>query len=166
MRGVHLQCHIGTDTISLARLGATMTVLDFSGAAIAEARRLSATCGTAVEFVEADVYDAAPCLRRERSIRVHGHRRAVLAARRAAVGRGGRRAVAPGGGCSIREGHPVLWSIDERQTDRLVIGYPYFERAEPLVDDAPGTYVPPMSSSPTTPPTAGITDWARSSPPC
>src|SRR5687767_1308182 len=25
LRGVHLQCHIGTDTVSLARLGATMT---------------------------------------------------------------------------------------------------------------------------------------------
>src|ERR687883_293245 len=29
-RGVHLQCHIGTDTISLARLGARMTGVDFS----------------------------------------------------------------------------------------------------------------------------------------
>lgn len=28
LRGVHLQCHIGTDTISLARLGARMTGLD------------------------------------------------------------------------------------------------------------------------------------------
>ena len=26
--GVHLQCHIGTDTLSLARLGARMTGLD------------------------------------------------------------------------------------------------------------------------------------------
>ena len=25
LRGVHLQCHIGTDTLSLARLGASMT---------------------------------------------------------------------------------------------------------------------------------------------
>ena len=37
LRGVHLQCHIGTDTVSLARLGASMTGLDFSGAAVAEA---------------------------------------------------------------------------------------------------------------------------------
>ncbi|SKF62409.1 type 11 methyltransferase [Mycobacteroides abscessus subsp. abscessus] len=28
---VHLQCHVGTDTISLARLGATMTGVDLSG---------------------------------------------------------------------------------------------------------------------------------------
>ena len=29
LQGVHLQCHVGTDTISLARLGAVMTGLDF-----------------------------------------------------------------------------------------------------------------------------------------
>jgi hypothetical protein len=34
LRGVHLQCHIGTDTISLSRLGARMTGLDFSAAAL------------------------------------------------------------------------------------------------------------------------------------
>ena len=42
LRGVHLQCHIGTDTISLARLGAHMTGLDFSSAALAEGRRIAA----------------------------------------------------------------------------------------------------------------------------
>ena len=39
LRGIHLQCHIGTDTISLHRLGAAMTGLDFSAASIAIARR-------------------------------------------------------------------------------------------------------------------------------
>ena len=33
LRAIHLQCHIGTDTLSLARLGATMTGLDFSAPA-------------------------------------------------------------------------------------------------------------------------------------
>jgi hypothetical protein len=37
LRGVHLQCHIGTDTVSLVRLGAVMTGLDFSGPAVAAA---------------------------------------------------------------------------------------------------------------------------------
>src|SRR4051812_9730665 len=45
LRGVHLQCHIGTDTISLARLGATMTGLDFSAAALTEARHVAASAG-------------------------------------------------------------------------------------------------------------------------
>src|SRR5262245_13441685 len=45
LRGIHLQCHIGTDTISLARLGARMTGLDFSPAALTEARRIAALAG-------------------------------------------------------------------------------------------------------------------------
>ena len=58
LRGVHLQCHIGTDTISLARLGARMTGLDFSPAALTEAQRIAALAGAEVDFVEAEVYDA------------------------------------------------------------------------------------------------------------
>src|ERR1700742_863853 len=54
LRGVHLQCHIGTDTISLARLGARMTGLDFSPAALAQASALSEELGAGVDFVEAD----------------------------------------------------------------------------------------------------------------
>jgi len=44
-RGIHLQCHIGTDTISLHRLGATMTGLDFSSESIAIARGIAADAG-------------------------------------------------------------------------------------------------------------------------
>ena len=57
-RGIHLQCHIGTDTISLHRLGAAMTGLDFSPESIAIARGIAADAGADVTFVEADVYSA------------------------------------------------------------------------------------------------------------
>ena len=33
LSGVHLQCHIGTDTLGLSRLGARMTGLDFAASA-------------------------------------------------------------------------------------------------------------------------------------
>src|ERR1700750_179316 len=62
LRGVHLQCHIGTDTISLARLGASMTGLDFSGPAVAAARELAAATGADAGFVQSDVYLAAEAL--------------------------------------------------------------------------------------------------------
>src|SRR5262245_58669016 len=63
--GVHLQCHIGTDTVSLARLGARMTGLDFSPAALAEARKISQQAGVAVDFVESELYAALDVLPRE-----------------------------------------------------------------------------------------------------
>ena len=41
MHLLHLQCHIGLDTLCLARRGAIVTGLDFSGVAIAAARDIA-----------------------------------------------------------------------------------------------------------------------------
>jgi SAM-dependent methyltransferase len=55
---LHLQCHFGLDTMSWARLGATVTGLDFSGEAIKLARSLSDELKLPARFTCADVYDA------------------------------------------------------------------------------------------------------------
>ncbi|MEV6495596.1 SAM-dependent methyltransferase, partial [Actinoplanes sp. NPDC051633] len=48
----------------------------------------------------------------------------------------------PGGRLFVREGHPVLWSLEQdREDDLLVLRYPYFEQATAMVWDEPGTYV-------------------------
>jgi hypothetical protein len=48
----------------------------------------------------------------------------------------------PGGRLFIREGHPVLWSLDYDRTDGLlVLSEPYFEQEDPQIYDDPGTYV-------------------------
>lgn len=62
LTAVHLQCHIGNDTLSLARLGATVTDLDLSDASIAATRELFANTGTAGRFEIAQVYDAVDVL--------------------------------------------------------------------------------------------------------
>jgi SAM-dependent methyltransferase len=143
LRGVHLQCHIGTDTISLARLGASMTGLDFSSAALEQARRLAGRTGDDARFVEAEVHDAASVLGPGTFDLVFTGIGALcwLPSIRRWAG-----VVAdllrPGGRLFIREGHPMLGSIDESRDDGLVVvGFPYFERAEPLVWDEDGTYV-------------------------
>ena len=59
---VHLQCHIGSDTIAWARRGARVVGLDFSDEAIAVARDVSTRCGLDVEWVQANVYDAVTAL--------------------------------------------------------------------------------------------------------
>lgn len=61
-RLLHLQCHFGLDTLSLARRGAVVTGLDFSAPAIASARELAAEAGLAARFVESDVYEAPAAL--------------------------------------------------------------------------------------------------------
>jgi len=54
-RVLHLQCHIGRDTLCLVRRGAIATGLDFSPAALDVARRLSQETGLKAEFVEGTV---------------------------------------------------------------------------------------------------------------
>jgi SAM-dependent methyltransferase len=141
---VHLQCHIGTDTISLARLGASMTGLDFSPAAVEQARQLAARTGADAQFVESDLYGAPGVLPAGAfdlvftgigalcwlpDIRRWGQVVAGL--------------LKPGGRLFLREGHPMLWTLqDGRPDDLIVVETPYFEQPEPTVWDEEGSYVP------------------------
>jgi|SRR5450631_1696431 len=141
--GVHLQCHIGTDTVSLHRLGARMTGLDFSSVAIEQARALVARSGDDVNFVESDVYDAATALAGEQFDLVFTGVGALcwlpsISSWAATVAD----LLKPGGRLFIREGHPMLWSLADTRTDSLlVVDFPYFERDEPTVWVDGGTYV-------------------------
>lgn len=144
LRVAHLQCHIGTDTVSLARLGAAQVAgLDFSPASLSVARELAADLGLEIDFVEADVYRAVDVLGAGNFDLVYTGIGALCwlpsITQWAQVVAG---LLAPGGRLFIREGHPVLWSLDYLVTDRLVIGHPYFETIEPIVDDEDETYVP------------------------
>jgi SAM-dependent methyltransferase len=143
LRGVHLQCHIGTDTLSLGRLGAVMTGLDFSPAALEQARDLARRTGSATEFVESDVYSAADVLPAGGFDLVYTGIGALIwlpsVRRWAGVVA---RLLRPGGRLFIREGHPVLWSLAEGRPDGLLaIEHTYFEREEPFVWTEGGTYV-------------------------
>jgi SAM-dependent methyltransferase len=142
LRGVHLQCHIGTDTVSLSRLGATMTGLDFSPQSLAQARRVAASAGADIDFVQADVYDAVAAVGDGYDLVYTGVGALCWlpdvrrwAATVAAL-------LKPGGRLFIREGHPVLWALDyDRDDDVVALAYPYFEMPEGLVFDEGGTYV-------------------------
>jgi SAM-dependent methyltransferase len=131
LRGVHLQCHIGTDTVSLARLGAQMTGLDFSAPALEVAARLAAECELQVEYVESDVYSALDQLPAGEFDFVYTGIGALCwlpsVVRWAQVVSA---LLKPGGFLFIREGHPMLWSLCDPRPDGLVtIEYPYFETA-------------------------------------
>jgi SAM-dependent methyltransferase len=142
-RGVHLQCHIGTDTVSLHRLGARMTGLDFSAPALEQARSLAARTGADIDYVQAEVYDAPDVLE-------HGSFDLVFTGVGALCWLPDIRRwaevvatlLAPGGRLFLREGHPVLWALSDPRPDGLLtLEFPYFETLEPSVWDEPGTYV-------------------------
>lgn len=142
LRTVHLQCHIGTDTLSLARLGARVTGLDFSERGIEEARRLVSETGDAVDFVHADVRAAAAVLPNGAFDLVYTGIGALCWVPKirewaevvAAL-------LAPGGSLFIREGHPILWAMDESLDDDLHLRYPYFEHEAPTEWDDDQSYV-------------------------
>jgi SAM-dependent methyltransferase len=142
LRGVHLQCHIGTDTVSLARLGARMTGYDFSPPALVQARTLAASIGADVDFVEGELYDAPRLLGTGGFDLVFTGIGALCwlpdVRRWAEVVSA---LLRPGGRLFIREGHPMLWTIGESHGAVLSVEDAYFERPDPLVEDYPGTYV-------------------------
>ncbi|MCC4832117.1 class I SAM-dependent methyltransferase [Shewanella sp. 1_MG-2023] len=121
---LHLQCHFGLDTLSWARLGASVTGVDLSDEAIDKARELATQCNIEAEFVCADVYEFAnkrsksfdivftsfgaicwlPCLTKWAQVISDS--------------------LNQGGTFYMAEFHPVQDVLD---------GYPYFHQAEPDV---------------------------------
>src|SRR3954463_12868163 len=54
---LHLQCHFGQDSISLSRMGAAVTGVDFSDKAIDAALELALKSATNTKFICSDVYE-------------------------------------------------------------------------------------------------------------
>ena len=120
-----------------------MTGLDFSSAALVEARRIAESAGADVDFVHAEVYDAVSALGENSYDFVYTGIGALCWL--PDICRWARTVsdlLQPGGRLFVREGHPMLWSLhDERDDELLVVEYPYFETEEPLDVDDEGTYV-------------------------
>lgn len=152
-RVLHLQCHIGDDTIALAQRGAAEVVgVDFSPAAIAGARGLAAELGvTNVRFVEAEVYAAPDVLAAEAASfdRVFVTWGTIWwlpdVARWAQVVA---HFLRPGGRLYFADAHPAALVFDDAVpgTGGALPGplVPYFERAARLFDE-PGDYADPTA---------------------
>jgi 2-polyprenyl-3-methyl-5-hydroxy-6-metoxy-1,4-benzoquinol methylase len=156
---VHLQCHIGTDTLSLSRLGARVTGVDLSGTSLDEARSLAQRAGADIEYVQSDVYAAPDALGGRQFDLVYTGIGAICWL--PSIRRWAQTVAAmlrPGGRLFIRDGHPVLNSalamtVGAEHVDReqqpwitgpggttLALELPYFERPEPLVWSEEETY--------------------------
>jgi len=139
---LHLQCHFGLDTLSWARLGATVTGVDFSEPAIAQARDLANELGLPARFVRADLYDLPDAL--EGTFDIVYTSRGVLGwlpdIRRWA--RVAAHFVRPGGSFYLTEIHPVANAFENTGTTpgELRLAYPYWEHATPLRFDVTGSY--------------------------
>jgi len=147
LRVLHLQCHFGADTLSLAQRGAVVTGIDFSAPAIDAARALAAELGLAARFVLSDVYNAPRALPEPGGFDLvyttWGTTGWLPDIRRWAE------VVAyflrPGGALYFADAHPTAYVFDNVGMDaggRPGWFVPYFARA-PLVLDDPTDYADP-----------------------
>jgi SAM-dependent methyltransferase len=128
LEGIHLQSHIGTDTLSLVRLGANMTALDFSAPALAAAKELANELGHELEVIESDLYSAPEKTTKEYDFVYTGIGALCWLPD---IGRWAEvvgKLLKPGGFLFIREGHPMLWTItNSRPNGDIAIDADYFE---------------------------------------
>ncbi len=133
---LHLQCHFGLDTLSLSRLGALVTGIDFSEKAIGFARSLATNCGLSADFVLTDVYSVPDKIEKtfDYVFTTYGtigwlpdiqKWAAVIA-----------RMLKPGGKLIFIEFHPFVWIYDNDFTE---LKYDYFN-SYPIVETENGTY--------------------------
>lgn len=136
---VHLQCHIGLDTLSWARRGALVTGVDFSPAALDIARELTARTGLDARFVLSDVMDAASTL--DNTYDVVFTSRGVLMwfgdlDRWARVCY---QLLRPGGVFYLLDIHPLGMAIEQTDTG-IRLAHSYFGSQNPDVTSEDGSY--------------------------
>ncbi len=139
-RVLHLQCHIGSDTLVFAQRGAEVVGLDFSPRAVAAATALAGELGLGEQarFVEADLYDAPQAIGGQFDLvfvnwgaicwlpDIDGWARVVAGF------------VRPGGMLVMAEGHPAALVMDSgKPTPEGLPGYdaPYFLDGPLLCDE-------------------------------
>lgn len=54
---LHLQCHIGVDSLSFSRMGADVTGIDFSEEAVKAAKDFAEKTGLSAKFIQSNIYD-------------------------------------------------------------------------------------------------------------
>ncbi|MCX6186596.1 MAG: class I SAM-dependent methyltransferase [Bacteroidetes bacterium] len=133
---LHLQCHFGQDTISLQRLGASVTGIDLSDQSILSANELASKAGVFPSFICCDLYDLPNHLNQQFDVVFTSYgtigwlpdldKWAAIVSR----------FLKPNGQFVFAEFHPVVWMFDD---DFKNIGYNYFNTGA-IIETENGTY--------------------------
>ncbi|MGV7106464.1 class I SAM-dependent methyltransferase [Flavobacterium sp. U410] len=133
---LHLQCHFGQDSLSLARMGAQVTGIDFSEEAIKVAQNLNEKLGLGAKFICCDVYDTLNHVDEQFDIVYTSYgvigwlpdldRWATIIAQ----------SLKPGGQLVFVEFHPVVWMFDDNFNE---IKY-HYHNEKVIIEEYSGTY--------------------------
>jgi len=150
---LHLQCHIGSDTLAWVRHGAVVTGVDFSAESIACANQLSEELGLPGTFIHSNIYDVRT---------IHEGQYDVVYTSKGVLcwlkdlqewGRIIVHYLKPDGVFYLMESHPVIMALKEEESGELSFAYPYFHKDAPTewpagdADYADGDYVPKHESA-------------------
>jgi SAM-dependent methyltransferase len=141
-RILHLQCHFGQDSISLARLGATVVGVDFSDKAIAVASGLAKELQADASFICSDIYDLPNRMYQEFDIVFTSYGTIGWLPDLDRWAKVISHFLKPNGKFVFAEFHPVVWMYDD---DFTKVTYKYF-KSDAILEDTTGTYADPNSA--------------------
>jgi 2-polyprenyl-3-methyl-5-hydroxy-6-metoxy-1,4-benzoquinol methylase len=133
---LHLQCHFGQDSISLARMGANVTAVDLSDQALKKGRELAIETKTQVTFIESDVLKLIGKIDQKFDIVFASYGCVAWLDDLDKWAKTVSHHMKPGGKFVFVESHPVLWMMDEAVDQ---VKYSYF-KAEPFVELETSSY--------------------------
>lgn len=141
---LHLQCHLGLDTLSWARLGANVTGVDFSDKAIALAKELSKKLGIPARFIEVNLYDIPKILNEKFDIVFTSYGTICWLPDLVEWAQIINKYLKSGGIFYIIDGHPFGFIIDEKQ-EPFKVGFNYFSNGKPVFFGEGDAYADPLA---------------------
>ena len=133
---LHLQCHFGMDTISLSKMGANVTGVDFSDKAVEKARELNIKTGADAKFICSNIYELPENLNKQFDIVFTSYgvlgwlpdieKWSVIVDK----------FLKPSGKLVLVEFHPVLWIFDD-EFKNIIYDY---NNSGPIIEELSGTY--------------------------
>ncbi len=141
---LHLQCHFGMDTLSLARLGAKVTGVDFSDKAVDLARSLAKELSIEASFICSDIYKLSDVLDEKFDIVYTSGGVLCWLPDLKQWAEIISHFLKPGGFFYILEGHPFSCVFDDSpDATKPEVKYSYFHTLEPAKWDPEGDYADP-----------------------
>lgn len=133
---LHLQCHFGQDSISLARLGAEVTGVDLSDKAIANAKQLAKETKSNTDFICCDIYELPKYLNRQFDVVFASYGTIGWLPDLDKWAKVISKFLKPKGQFVFAEFHPVVWMFDDNFQN---ITYRYFNSGA-IIESENGTY--------------------------
>lgn len=133
---LHLQCHFGQDTLSLARLGAKCTGVDLSDKAIEKAQKLNKELNLDAKFICSDVYDSPNHINEKFDIVYTSYGTIGWLPDVDKWAKVISHFLKPNGKLVFVEFHPVVWMFDD---DFTKIQH-HYHNEKPIIEEYSGTY--------------------------